>query len=70
MVLNLSLIWVLQEGGLALSTAISAIVHIIILTVILQKRLQIKIEKTVAVSLLKTVVASTVMAITCWFVLS
>ncbi len=68
-ILNLSLIWVLQEGGLALSTAISAIAHIIILTVILQKRLRIKIEKTVAVSFLKTVIASTVMAITCWFVL-
>ncbi len=68
-VLNLSLIWVLQEGGLALSTAISAIAHIIILTIILQKRLRLKIEKTAAVSLLKTVIASTVMAITCWFVL-
>ncbi len=68
-ILNLSLIWVLQEGGLALSTAISAIMQIIILTIILQKRLRIKIEKTVVASLLKTVIASTVMAITCWFVL-
>ena len=68
-VLNLSLIWVLQEGGLALSTAISAIAHIIILTVILQNRFRIKIEKSVAISLLKTVVASSVMAVTCWFVL-
>ncbi|MEK7788928.1 MAG: murein biosynthesis integral membrane protein MurJ, partial [Planctomycetota bacterium] len=39
-VLNLSLIWILQEGGLALSTAISAIVQIIILTIILQKKLR------------------------------
>lgn len=69
LILNLSLIWVLQEGGLALSTAISAIVQIIILTVILQKRLRIKIENEVIVSLQKTVVASIAMAFACWFVL-
>ncbi|HHT9129262.1 MAG TPA: murein biosynthesis integral membrane protein MurJ [Candidatus Brocadiaceae bacterium] len=68
-IMNLSFIWVLQEGGLALSTAISAIIQIIILTVILQKRLRIKIENEVVVSLLKTVIASIVMAFTCWFVL-
>lgn len=69
LILNLSLIWVLQEGGLALSTAISAIVQIIILTIILQKRLRIKIGNEVFVSLQKTVIASIVMAIACWFVL-
>lgn len=69
LILNLSLIWVLQEGGLALSTAISAIVQIIILTVILQKRLRIKIENEVIVSLQKTVVASIAMAFACWFIL-
>lgn len=68
-VLNLSLIWVLREGGLALSTAISAIVQIIILTIILQKRVRIKIGSKVVVSILKTVTASVVMAIACWFVL-
>ncbi len=67
--LNLSLIWVLQEGGLALSTAICAIVQITILTVILQKRLRIKIGSEVLVSLKKTVIASLVMAFTCWFIL-
>ncbi|NUO08323.1 MAG: murein biosynthesis integral membrane protein MurJ [Candidatus Brocadia sp.] len=69
LILNLSLIWVLQEGGLALSTAISAIVQIIILTIILQKRLRAKIGNEVFVSLQKTVIASIVMALACWFVL-
>ncbi|KAA0248948.1 MAG: murein biosynthesis integral membrane protein MurJ [Candidatus Jettenia sp.] len=69
LILNLSLIWVLQEGGLALSTAVSAIVQIIILTTILQKRLRIKIENEVIISLQKTVVASIAMAFTCWFIL-
>lgn len=69
LILNLSLIWVLQEGGLALSTAISAIAQIVILTIILQKRLRIKIENEVAISLQKTVIASVVMAFACWFVL-
>jgi len=68
-VLNLSLIWILREGGLALSTAISAIVQIIILTVILQKRLRIKIGREVVVSTLKTVTASVAMVLVCWFVL-
>ncbi|MCF6157101.1 MAG: murein biosynthesis integral membrane protein MurJ [wastewater metagenome] len=69
LILNISLIWIVQEGGLALSTAISAITQIIILTIILQKRLHIKIEKEVVISLQKTMVASIAMAFTCWYVL-
>lgn len=69
LVLNLSLIWVLQEGGLALSTAICAIAQIVILTVILQKRLRIKIGGEVFVSLQKTVIASLAMAVVCWLTL-
>lgn len=69
LILNLSFIWVLQEGGLALSTAISAIAQIIILTIILQKRLRITIGNEVFVSLQKTVIASVAMACACWFVL-
>ncbi len=69
LVLNLTLIWVLEEGGLALSTAISAMVQIIVLTILLQKRLRIKIRSEVAVCLQKTVLASIIMAVTCWFVL-
>lgn len=69
LILNLSLIWVLQEGGLALSTAISAIAQITILTIILQKRLRFKIGNEVVVSLQKTVIASIAMAFACWFVL-
>lgn len=69
LVLNLSLIWVLQEGGLALSTAISSMIQIVILTLILQKRLAIKIRNEVFISLQKTLVASFAMAGTGWFVL-
>lgn len=69
LVLNLSLIWVLQEGGLALSTAISSMAQIVILTLILQKRLCIKIKNEVFISLQKTVVASLAMAGAGWFVL-
>lgn len=54
---------------MALSTAISAIVQIIILTIILQKKLRIKIKREVVVSILKTVTASVAMVIACWFVL-
>lgn len=69
LILNLSLIWILQEGGLALSTAVSAIIQIIILTILLQKKLRIKIGSEVTASLQKTVAASITMAVTCWFVL-
>ena len=59
----------MKEGGLALSTAISAIVQIIILTIILQNKLRIKVGREAVVSILKTVTASVAMAIACWFVL-
>jgi len=68
-ILNMSLIWLLREGGLALSTAISAIVQIIILTIILQKRLRAQIGSEVVVSILKTVIASILMAFVCWITL-
>ncbi|WP_347273596.1 murein biosynthesis integral membrane protein MurJ [Candidatus Kuenenia sp.] len=69
LVLNISLIWTLQEGGLALSTAISAIIQIIILTLILQKKLRIKIQKEVFVSLIKTIITSVAMGSVCFFTL-
>jgi putative peptidoglycan lipid II flippase len=68
-ILNISLLWLLQEGGLALSTSCSAILQIIILTRILQKKLHIKIKADVFVSLLKTLFASLTMACACWFTL-
>ncbi|KKO21103.1 MAG: murein biosynthesis integral membrane protein MurJ [Candidatus Brocadia sp.] len=69
LVLNLSLIWVLQEGGLALSTAISSMTQIVVLSIILQKRLRIKIGNEVFVSFQKIVVASLAMAGAGWFAL-
>lgn len=69
LVLNLTLIWFLKEGGLALSTAISAIVQIIILFVILQRRLNITGMKNVLTSSLKTVISTSLMFVTCWLTL-
>lgn len=69
LILNLSLIWILQESGLALSTAICAIVQIVVLITILQKRLRIKIESDIFTSLQKTIASSFIMGLACWFTL-
>ncbi|MEK6766650.1 MAG: murein biosynthesis integral membrane protein MurJ [Planctomycetota bacterium] len=69
LILNLTLIWFLREGGLALATAISAIVQIIILFAILQRRLDITGYKHIYTSILKTLIATFFMCITCWGIL-
>ncbi|MHC4358300.1 MAG: murein biosynthesis integral membrane protein MurJ [Planctomycetota bacterium] len=64
--LNLSLIWSLREGGLALATAISAMVQTTVLFVILRRRLRIVGFWTdISGSLVKTILASVVMALAC-----
>ncbi len=63
--LNLSLIWFLREGGLALATAISAMVQTTTLFIILKRRLHIKGFKGMSASAGKTVLASAVMALVC-----
>ncbi len=69
LILNLTLIWSLREGGLALATAISATVQIIILFAILQKKLNITGYKHIFTSILKTLIAAFFMFITCWITL-
>ena len=69
LILNLTLIWFLREGGLALATAISATVQIIILFAILQRKLNITGYKHIFTSILKTLIATLFMCITCWITL-
>ena len=69
LILNLSFIWFLREGGLALATAISATVQIIILFAILQRKLNITGYKHIFTSTLKTLIATFFMCITCWGIL-
>jgi putative peptidoglycan lipid II flippase len=66
LILNLTLIWFLREGGLALATAISATVQIIILFAILQRKLDITGIRHIFTSTLKTLIAAFVMCVTCW----
>jgi putative peptidoglycan lipid II flippase len=68
-ILNLTLIWYIQEGGLALSTSICAIVQIVILFAILRRRIRITKGKEIVVSFLKASLATAFMALACWLTL-
>jgi putative peptidoglycan lipid II flippase len=65
LVLNLTLIWFLREGGLALATAISATVQIIILFAILQRKFVTVDLKHIFTSTFKIVIATFFMFVTC-----
>lgn len=65
LLLNLSLIWFLNVGGLALATSISAILQLIILTTILKLRLGIRFGGDIFISFLKTCLATFTMAVAC-----
>ncbi len=69
LILNLTLIWFLREGGLALATATSAIIQIIILFTILHRKLKITGHKQIFLSALKTMIATFLMCVTCWITL-
>ncbi len=69
LILNLTLIWFLREGGLALATAISATIQILILFVLLRKKLNITGHKHVITSAIKTFIATLLMYLTCWITL-
>ncbi len=69
LVLNLTLIWFLREGGLALATAVSATIQILVLFVLLHKKLNITGHKYIFTSAIKTLVATFFMYITCWIML-
>src|SRR3990167_5129294 len=62
---NLALIWFLQEGGLALSTSMCAILQVAILLYILNGKLGLKGMGAVAGSCGKTLVATSIMALIC-----
>ncbi len=61
--LNLTLVWFLQEGGIALSTTLSAILQVVILLGLLRQRLGRLGLSALGVSLLKELFASALMAI-------
>ena len=69
LVLNLTLIWFLREGGLALATAISATIQIIILFALLHKKLNITGYKHIITSTIKTLIATCLMYVACWITL-
>jgi putative peptidoglycan lipid II flippase len=69
LILNLTLIWFLREGGLALATAISATIQIIILFILLHKKLNITGHKHIITSAIKTLIATFFMYVTCWITL-
>ena len=69
LILNLTLIWFLREGGLALATAVSATIQIIILSALLHKKLNITGHKHIFTSAIKTLIATCFMYVTCWIIL-
>jgi len=65
LILNLSLIWHFAAAGLALATALTAAGQVLILTLILIKRKLLVPSKDLAATLIKTLIAATVMAVAC-----
>lgn len=61
-VLNLSLIWVMGTGGLALSTAICSYLQVVILVTALRKRIGHSFMQGLGATVLKTVAATILMA--------
>ncbi|MCF7958740.1 MAG: murein biosynthesis integral membrane protein MurJ [Phycisphaerae bacterium] len=62
-ILNLTLIWFLATGGLALSTAISAALQVTILLIILTRRYQLKLTENLIPTLIKTILATAIMTL-------
>ena len=65
LVMNFSLIWVFNVGGLAFATSISAIIQLIILFTILKQRLSFALDRNIILSFFKTCFATTIMVIIC-----
>jgi putative peptidoglycan lipid II flippase len=61
--LNLTLVWFLREGGLALATALSATVNLSILLVLLKKKVGVRIVADLLAPAWKGVAASAAMAV-------
>jgi putative peptidoglycan lipid II flippase len=66
--LNMTLVWWIQEGGVALSTSISAFVQCIVLLMILRKRLGRLGLRSIAATVGKCVLAAVVMVQVGWLV--
>ncbi len=69
-ILNLTLIWPLGTGGLALSTAICAALQVTVLTIMLLRKYKLSIADGVIVSILKSITATAIMSIVCIFVIN
>jgi putative peptidoglycan lipid II flippase len=65
MMLNFMFIWSFKGTGLALATAISAMVQVILVGWLLQKRVGILNWRDVLATTIKTIIASTVMGVVC-----
>jgi putative peptidoglycan lipid II flippase len=59
--LNITLVWFMQEGGLALSTSISALIQCLILLLILRKRLGRLGVRSLASTIGKSLIAAAIM---------
>jgi putative peptidoglycan lipid II flippase len=59
--LNMTLVWFMREGGLALSTSISAFLQCVVLLLILRKRLGLLGLRSIAATVGKSVLAAIVM---------
>jgi putative peptidoglycan lipid II flippase len=61
LVLNLTLVWIFAEAGLALATALCASVQCVILYAILKRRVELNGQSRLRATLLKTCVATAAM---------
>ncbi|RMH69778.1 MAG: murein biosynthesis integral membrane protein MurJ [Gemmatimonadetes bacterium] len=64
--LNIILMRYLQLRGLALATALSATLNVVLLWLILNHRLGLKVNREIGVSVIKTLVATAIMGGICW----
>jgi len=69
-ILNLILIWFLRTGGLALATALCASIQVVLLTRILIQRYHLQIKGRILSTLMKTAIATGIMALGGYFSLS
>jgi putative peptidoglycan lipid II flippase len=65
-ILNITLVWVLREAGIALATAVCSIVNLIFLMVFIERRLGKFDAGRLALQMSKTVLATGVMAVCCY----
>ena len=69
LLLNMTLIWILAEAGLALATAISASVQAVLLAIVLSRRWTPLDWRGLAATLMRSVLATGVMTVAGWLIL-